>query len=320
MRIKKSLTAALLAALFASPAYPWGAQGHAAVGLVAEQRLNAGARRHIEQILGNCDLASIASWMDDLRAATAGFGRLASNPEARQFGARFPHNGNWHFDDLPMGETGYRDDDPFSRPDDVVHELNLAVRVLEGKSAVVPPKIAIYMVVHFVGDVHQPLHVACGYYNLSNPARPVLVTDPKAAVGLEDDKGANDLSYGSGRWEELHAYWDDVLPRKVAGSQEVPALAKVLEGAIRPEAWASSGDHHTWAEAWATESLVAARQAYAGVVFGAAEVENGRLRRIPITLPADYDAYAIPLARERLAKAAFHLAELLDAIDWPAQG
>ena len=83
-------------------------------------------------------------------------------------------------------------------------------------------------------------------------------------------------------------------------------------------AWASAGDHHAWAEAWATESVHAAKQAYAGISFGPAEFNQGQLQRIPITLPPGYEAAALPVVRERLAKAAFHLAELLNAIDWPA--
>jgi len=315
---------ALCALLTCSTAYPWGAQGHAAIGLVAEQRLTPDARRNIERILGNADLAAIASWMDDLRGAANGFGPLASSTEARELTQRFPHNDEWHYVNLPLGETRYTDDDPFSRPDDVVHEINIAVQVLEGKSTVVSPRIAIYMIVHFVGDLHQPLHVGTGYYDLSNPAHPLLITDPKAAVGKESDKGGNDLAYGSQRNQELHAYWDTVLPREVAGSIEPPALAKKLVDAIQPGAWASAGDHHSWAESWATESLVAARQAYAGIIFGPAEMADGKLRRIPITLPAGhdastYDASAIPVARERLAKGGFHLAELLNAINWPPQ-
>ena len=307
---------ALLGLLTSSTAYPWGAQGHAAIGLVAEQRLTPDTRRHIERILGNDDLAAIASWMDQLRGAANGFGPLASNTEAHQLTQRFPHNDQWHYVNLPLGEAKYMDNGPFARPDDVVHEINLAVQVLEGKSTVVTPRIAIYMIVHFVGDLHQPLHVTSGYYDLSHPEHPVLLADPKAAMGKESDKGGNDLSYGSRRSDELHAYWDSGLPGKIAGSTQPAVLAKKMMDAIQPDAWASPGDHHSWAEGWATESLVAGRQAYAGITFGPAEMEEGKLRLIPIKLPAGYDAAALPLARERLAKAGFHLAELLNAIDW----
>ena len=311
------LPIAVLALATASTAYPWGAQGHAAIGLVAEQRLSPVADRNIRRILGNDDLASIASWMDQLRGATSGFGPLAANPEARQFAQKNPHNDEWHYDNLPLGEARYADNDPFSRADDVVHEINIAVLVLEGRSTAVSPRIALYMIVHFVGDLHQPLHVATGYFDLSDPSHPVLDTDPKLAVGRENDKGGNELSFGSQRSEELHAYWDIALPEKIAGLSDPAVLAKLLAAAIPPGGWASPGDHHAWAEGWATESLAAARQAYAPLTFGVADTADGKLRRIHITMPADYDATAGPIARERLAKAAYHLAELLNAIDWP---
>ncbi len=317
--MKTLLSLALLGLLTASTAYPWGAEGHAAIGLVAERRLNPVARRRIKRILGNDDLAAIASWMDELRSASSGFGPLVGNAEARRLNRRFPHNDQWHFVNLPLGEAKYADHDPFSRPDDVVHEINLAIRVLDGKSSVMPPRIAMYMIVHFVGDEHQPLHVATGYYELSNPDHPILITDPKAAVGKESDKGGNDLSFGHKRFQELHAYWDTDLPEPGAGSREPAVLAKALEEAIPSGGWPSAGDYHSWAEAWATESLLAARQAYAGITFGPAEVEDGTLRRISITLPPHYDASAVPLARERLAQAGCHLAELLNAISWPAR-
>ena len=204
----------------------------------------------------------------------------------------------------------------------MVHEINTAIQVLEGKSTAVPPKIAIYMLVHFVGDLHQPLHVGTGYFDLlrSLPpgARRGSGSSPLIARRTQA-KGGNDLSFGNQPFEELHAYWDTALPEKIAGSKDPAALAKVLAPTIQPAAWADTGDHHAWAEAWATGSLAAARRAYAPIKFGAAELANGHLRKIHITLPANYDDTAVPLARERLAEAGFHLAELLNAIDWPAQ-
>lgn len=81
----------------AVPARAWDAEGHAAVALVAEQNLSAGARAHVVKILGSDDLASIASWMDQVRAAYFHQGPLGSDPEALKFNAEFPKNGEWHY-------------------------------------------------------------------------------------------------------------------------------------------------------------------------------------------------------------------------------
>lgn len=305
-----------LALVTAPLAHPWGAEGHAAIGIIAEQNISPGTRQQIERILGNDDLAGIASWMDELRAASAGYGPLAANPEAREFAKRFPHNDRWHYDDLPLGETEYRDDDPFARPDDVVHRLNHAIDVLEGRASDVTPRIALYMVVHFVGDLHQPLHMACGYYDVSDPAHPRLLTDPAQCQGHPDDKGGNVLRFGPDRWDELHGYWDTGLVRKLSHSREASPLAKLLMASGAPDGAATGGDYHRWAEAWASESIAAARIAYRGITFGQAEVDDRGIRQIAITLPPGYDEQALPVVQRRLALAGYRLAALLNAIQW----
>lgn len=305
-----------LMVLSAAPAHPWGGEGHAAVGLVAEQRLKPETQRHVEAILGNTDLASIASWMDDVRGATHGYGKLAGDPTARELARRFPKNDEWHYVNLPLGDKAYTDNDPFARPDDVVHEINIAIAVLEGHSHAVSPRVAVYMIVHLVGDLHQPLHATSGYYDLAVPSSPMLLTDPARALGKPSDKGGNSLTYGSQRYEELHGYWDTGLPQKLAHSREPAALAKIMMNAIKPAEWKSPGDYHQWAEGWATDSLAAARQVYAGIQFGTADVVGHDLKHIKIRLPQGYDEASLPVVRDQLAKAGFHLAELLNAIHW----
>ena len=317
---RKIVTTLLLALAAASPAYPWGKEGHAALATVASQNLSANARAHVVKILGNDDLGSIASWMDDLRSASFHTGPLAFDPDAQRFIADFPKNGQWHYVDLPLGAKAYEPDSPFSSPNDVVHMAEEAIRVLEGTGDKrIPGKVALYMLVHFVGDEHQPLHVGNGFYDIGPDGSARLVTDPAAAAGLPNDKGGNALFFGPGRYEELHAYWDVALVTKITGSEDIADLAAVLRMEISSNgaAWRSSGDYHHWPEAWATESLEAARTAYAGLVFGPVTPDpKGGFAKIQITLPAHYDETCTPLAKRRLAQAGYHLAEVLNAIQW----
>jgi S1/P1 Nuclease len=313
-------TTLLLAAACATPAYPWGKEGHQALATVASQNMSANARAHVTKILGNDDLGSIASWMDELRSATFHTGPLAFDADAQKFIVDFPKNGQWHYVDLPLGTTAYELDGAFSNSTDVVHMAEEAIRVLEGGGDKrISKKEALYMLVHFVGDEHQPLHVGNGFYQVGADGTAKLVTNPDAAKGLPNDKGGNALFFGPGRYDELHAYWDTVLVTKVAGSEE----AAVLEAALQTDVsaagadWKSSGDYHHWPEAWATESLAAAQTAYAGLVFGSVTPDpKGGISKIQITLPAHYDDVCTPLARRRLAQAAYHLTELLNAIQW----
>lgn len=304
----------------AAPLRAWDAEGHAAIGMVAMQNLGPEARGRVTAILGSYDLASISSWMDQVRSAYFHQGPLASDPEALRFNAEFPKNGEWHYVDLPLGIDAYRLDGPYSRPDDVVHMVEAAVAVLEGGGdRRITRREALCMLVHFVGDQHQPMHVANGFFAVGADGSVRLVTDPVAARDLPDDKGGNADFYGPGRFDELHAYWDTNLVQKVAGTKEAAQLAPVLARLVaeKGSGWKSAGDYHHWAEGWATESLVAARTAYAGITFGAEVPEKrGGIKSIKITLPANYDDVCTPIAEERLAKAGYHLAAILNAIRW----
>ena len=316
---RKTCSALTIALACAAPALAWNAEGHAAVGLVAQQNLTPDARKQVIKVLGSDDLASIASWMDQLRSAYFHTGPLGDDPEALKFNAEFPKNNTWHYVDLPLGLEAYRIDGPSSRPDDVVHMIETAVSVLEGGGDKRITKLeALRMLVHFVGDLHQPLHVGNGFFDVGADGSVKLVTDPAAAMSLPNDKGGNADFYGPGKYDELHAYWDD-LPGKVADSKDAAALAPVLEKVVADSgpSWKSAGDYHHWAEGWATESLVAARTAYGPVTFGAEKPDTrGGIKSIQITLSGTYDAVCIPVAEERLAKAGFHLAEILNAIQW----
>ncbi len=320
-RTLKSASALILVLACAAPAFAWDADGHAAVALTATQNLSTEARAHVVKILGSDDIASIASWMDQVRAAYFHSGPLGDDPEALRFNHEFPKNGEWHYVDLPLGSEAYELNGPYSRPDDVVHMIEAAVDVLEGGGdRRITRREALCMLVHFVGDEHQPLHVANGYFAVAPDGSVKLITDPVAAKTAPDDKGGNADCFGPGKYDELHADWDTNLVDKVAGTKDSAKIAEFLEGyvSIKAPSWKSAGDYHHWAEGWATDSVVAARTAYAGIAFGA-EIPDpkGGIKSIKITLPATYDSTCVPLAREQLAKAGYHLAEILNAIHWP---
>ena len=125
--------------------------------------------------------------------------------------------------------------------------------------------------------------------------------------------------FGPGKYDELHAYWDTELVLKITGTKDPAAIAAVLGNKLASDGagWKSSGDYHHWPEQWASESLAAARIAFSGITFGAYTPDSrGGIKRIEITLPAHYEDTCVPIAEERLAKAGYHLAELLNAIHW----
>jgi hypothetical protein len=317
---KRTLPAILLALAFAAPAYPWSREGHMAVASIAMGSLSDDARKHVVKLLGNDDLTAVCVYMDELRTAAVHAGPLAFDPEAQQFNRDFPDNFYWHYVDLPLGTKAYEPDGPFAKPDDVVHSIAMAVSVLEGGGdSRISKQMALRMIVHFVGDIHQPMHCVSGYYTVAADGTAMLVTDPEAAKGLPGDKGGNVLFFGPGKFDELHNYWDYTLPTKITHSTVTADLVKVLEPRVAAEGagWKSPGDYHHWAEGWATESLEAAQTAYRGIEFGEVTPDPaGGFKKIAITLPSDYESVCIPLAEQRLAQAAYHLAEILNAIHW----
>jgi hypothetical protein len=304
---------ALLAAALAlaGPAYPWGVEGHRTVADLAQARLSPSARAAVIRILGNDDLAAVAVWADDLRSVARHQGPLANDAEAHAFNAKFPRNYSWHYVDLPLG-MAYADASPFASPDDVVHAIRRAVAVLEGRSNEMTPIIALRLLVHFVGDLHQPLHAANGYYDLGDPAAPRLVTDPARIDPATGDKGGNSLFFAKGA--ELHAYWDTALVARLAHGADDRALAARLSP-LRPPGWQTPGDYHTWAAAWASDSSRVAVGAYAGISFGRAALgAKGQLERMQIRLPEGYAERSEPVVADQLAKAGLRLAALLNAI------
>ena len=133
----------MLAVVFCGEALAWGQEGHSIVAEIAQRRLSPEAARAVEQLLGRGhSLASVASWADDVRDAR-------------------PATFNWHFVDIPLAVRKYnagRDcaKDPKSGFC-IVAELDALrndVRCASGSDQVEALKFA----VHFVGDIHQPLH------------------------------------------------------------------------------------------------------------------------------------------------------------------
>lgn len=309
----------ILLILFGSPlVYGWGGEGHQAIGQTAAGLLNAEAKAHIQTILGNTDLGAIATWMDEARALDSNrTNHLTSQqkPEARAFNSKFPHNSQWHFVNLPVGsKVGYRTNSPFASEDDIVHAINEAIDVLEGRSRQYSKVQALRVLTHMVGDIHQPLHCVSGYYDVSDLKHPKIVLDTQKAKNKPDDRGGNQLFYT--KTQELHALWDTDLVEKIG--KDPAAVASRLKKMSTSSKWMTKGDYHRWASAWANESAMEGVKAYKGIQFGAATLnEDLQIERIEVTLPGGTKAYKTAQtnrARTQMAKAAVHLAQLLNSI------
>lgn len=162
----------LLTALqLVSNVYAWGPEGHKIVAQIAEDQLSTTAKRQISSILGGHGLAEVSTWADAIK----------SKPE-------WEHTKTWHF-------VNIRDDENYEDSDhdphgDVVTAITEMVEVLKTPSSTDEEKQnAVKFIVHFVGDIHQPLH-----------------------AGRPDDRGGNSVQVTfNGKNMNLHSLWDSAM-------------------------------------------------------------------------------------------------------------
>lgn len=157
-------TASLLTAAFLlltatpAPASAWGNEGHRIVARIAMQLLTPAARAEVRDLLGNDRLDNVALFADDIR----NFPPPRTRPETKL----------WHFADIPLGQqydgdARYCNRSPWG--DCIVEALDRFNDVLFNDFSDFPTnrleydnsrEEALKFIVHFVGDLHQPLHCA----------------------------------------------------------------------------------------------------------------------------------------------------------------
>jgi hypothetical protein len=135
--------AALLAILPWHQAIAWGQEGHSAVAEIAQRRLSPQAAAMVARRLGRGhSLAAVASWADDVRDAR-------------------PDTSRWHFVDMPLASDRYVPAEhcaPSPQGDCVIAELDRLKTALRCGRDADTRREALKFAVHFVGDLHQPLH------------------------------------------------------------------------------------------------------------------------------------------------------------------
>ncbi|KAK1996446.1 S1/P1 nuclease [Colletotrichum falcatum] len=285
-------------AILASAALPgalaWGAMGHATIAYVATNFVAPETKAYMQQLLGDATddyLAGVASWADSYRYTAEG-----------AFSSAFHYIDA--LDDPPhaCGVDLERDCGPSGCI--VSAHANYTRRLLETSLDAEQRRVAAKMVIHFTGDIGQPLH--CENLEVGGNGIPV-----------EFDGAATNL----------HAAWDTNIPQSIAGgegegggSTSVLAVAKawaatlseaIEAGEFRAAAggpWTSGldlADPEAVALAWATES----NGFVCTVVMpeGQAAVE-GR------DIGGAYTTNAQPTVSMQVAKQGYRLAKWLDAI------
>jgi hypothetical protein len=155
----------LAGSLGASTTQAWGCKGHQTVALIAEKHLTPEARQLVQKFLGEnpidlklkrwcgnatADLMVDAStWPDDVRNERK--------------------NGPWHYIDIPRGKHRGELDEYCGAEGCVTRAIEEQRAILKDKSSDPLKRAeAIRYIIHFVGDLHQPLHAASNADNGGN--------------------------------------------------------------------------------------------------------------------------------------------------------
>jgi uncharacterized RmlC-like cupin family protein len=132
----------LIAAISLLPAacFGWGREGHQVIATVAEDHLDETTKVMIQSLIGNNHLYSVANWGDEVRKE-----RRETAP--------------WHYVNIPLGSQ-YNPARDCPQPHScVVAKIKDFMAVLTDKNAPREQRAeALRFIVHFVGDIHQPLH------------------------------------------------------------------------------------------------------------------------------------------------------------------
>ena len=176
MKLITKLAAAIILAtsVYTNYALAWGQTGHRITGKIAELHLTPEAKAAIQMILDNESLAEASTYADEMRSNPDDYWQKIAGP--------------FHYVTVPAGKT-YGDVSPPEEGDSVTAIKQFTHILKDPKASKTDKQLAIRMIVHIIGDLHQPLHAGNG-----------------------TDRGGNDVKVEF-FWENsnLHRVWDSGL-------------------------------------------------------------------------------------------------------------
>jgi hypothetical protein len=310
---------AALVLLFAPlRAWSWGCDGHQAVAMIAEKHMTAHALEMANKLLQSAPIdptlprwcspqgldmmADGATWADDIRKI---------KPEASA----------WHYIDIPRDapRSAMAESCPASTGC-VTSALEHQIELLRNDST--NPRVradALRFVIHFVGDIHQPLHCVTNNDMGGNCVPIDFFGNPPI------EKNPQYESYAP----NLHAIWDSAIIERLRGTESVAAWAGSLDQqfsaqargwekqSINVEDWAWEG--HELADSVVYAKLpVAIHVEKPELVKGCSDDNHVSMRMLKLheQVSQPYVDAVASTINEQIAKAGIRLAMVLNQI-WP---
>ena len=249
---------------FARWGFAWGPEGHHVTVLVAEKYLTARSAALVKDLLGAESLLDASVWADNYRHD-------------------HPETGPWHYIDIPLQDTtlDLRRDCP--NGDCVLVKTEAFLAVLRNTGAARSDKTeALKFVIHFVGDLHQPLHDEDNNDKGGN-MRLVQLGFHVPPPGLTDN---------------LHWLWDTGLIERINSNDQ--ALAEIIRRRITDE------DRAAWAKGGLKDWVLEAHRLAQTVAY------QGLGSATPAVISPEYERQADQVIETQLARAGIRLALLLN--------
>lgn len=272
-----TLLAAMLA-LLPTPAFAWWEYGHETVASIAQANVSTTARREIAALLRHApELATPTCPLKTIEQASVW-------PDCiKTLGDRFSYAYNWHYQNVGICK-------PFDVksvcPDGncVSAQIDRNARLLKDRSVPARERLmALAFLVHFVGDLHQPLHAGDDGDLGGNRA--------KADYGIVANPRLN-----------LHSIWDGYLAER--GISQPPPLVRAYNAEERAQM--ATGTTEDWSrESWQISRDVA----YAAIRGADVCAPHGDVRG---TMSEAQIEAQIPAVRLQIERGGLRLARLLD--------
>jgi len=339
--MKKFIAVLLVVCLLPVSGYSYGPHGHQLVGAIADKRLakNKAVTTKIKQLLDSLTLEQAATLPDAIKSWDSCHqppsnapvtGKKRINDELRAFVkanpcSSHPSHHEFHFTDVPVfGNEKYADGQVGRSEVDIVHMIPFCIRVLKGteletNDRAITKSVALILLAHYLGDLHQPLHVGAEYFDTGgSPFEPTTTSQGFA------DQGGNLLTlFTLSKGKEVsagkfHSYWDGQTVENAFGTALNSKVAQQL-AQKEPADWKLTGEVETWAEQMANEIMPFAREAHTRLDFkniksntGDKDIVSGRAEERTQTGGTFYAIWAAATVKDEIHKAGWRLAALLE--------
>ncbi len=259
----KGYTLAFAAIAFTSvQGFSWGQKGHDTVAFIAENHLTPAAKAAAESLLGGKSIVYYANWLDN----------ASHTPE-------YAYTKTWHYKNIDADET-FRS--AYKEPaGDVVRAINEQAEILRNPDATPEQKeLALKIVVHLCGDIHQPMH-----------------------LGRRSDRGGNRVNVKFFKNDaNLHGVWDSRILEN-GHKWSYTEWQQQIDRAT-PEETAEILSLNN-ADKWAEESHEITKEIYATTPVGT-------------NIEYNYIANWTPVIEKQLLKGGLRLADLLNTVFDPS--